>query len=131
MENQQSDGAGCAVGTPPPPKRRGLWGVGMAVMLGIFASLCCIGPLLLIFAGIGGAWMANLRILGPYAPYLDSVALLFLGYAHIQNMRERHAAACGSCAPVGRWKTPLLWIGTVVVLVALALPHLLPALLMP
>jgi mercuric ion transport protein len=103
----------------------------MAVVLGIFASLCCIGPLLLIFAGIGGAWMANLRILGPYAPYLDIIALLFLGYAHIQNMRERKAVACGSYAPMGRWKTPLLWLGTVLVLIALALPHILPGLLMP
>ncbi len=131
MENRQLDGAGCTVSTTPPPKPCGLWGVGMAVVLGIFASLCCIGPLLLIFAGIGGAWMANLRILGPYAPYLDIVALLFLGYAHIQNIRERKAAACGSCAPMGGWKPPLLWVGTVLVLIALALPHILPGLLMP
>lgn len=131
MENQQANGEEYAVSTGPSPKRRDLWGVGMAVVLGFFASLCCIGPLLLIVAGIGGAWMANLRSIGPYAPYLDMVALLFLGYAHLQNFRERKAAACGSCAPVWRWKTLLIWIGTVLVLIALALPQVLPGLLMP
>ncbi|WP_226842701.1 hypothetical protein [Acidithiobacillus thiooxidans] len=33
--------------------------------------------------------MANLRVLDPYAPYLDVVVLLFLGYAHVQNYREK------------------------------------------
>lgn len=122
----------CVVATQhPPASRRGLWGMVVAVIVGFFASLCCLGPLLLIFAGIGGAWMGNLRILGPYAPYLDIVALFFLGYAHLQNYRERKAAACGTCSSVNRWKTPLLWAGTILVLLALALPHVLPGLLMP
>ena len=97
------------------------------------ASACCVLPLLLIVAGVGGAWMANLRILDPYAPYLDVIVLIFLGYAHIQNYREQKAAACGSCSSggrLGRWKTPLLWMGTVFVIVMLALPHVLPRLLM-
>ncbi|WP_298168771.1 mercuric transporter MerT family protein [Acidithiobacillus sp.] len=113
------------------PARKGMWGLIVAVVVGFFASACCVLPLLLIVAGIGGAWMANLRVLEPYAPYLDVLALAFLIYAHVQNHREKKAAACGACAPVGRWKTPLLWAGTIVVLIVLALPHILPHLLMP
>lgn len=121
---------GTATSQPPSSARGGVWGLVVAVVVGFFASACCVLPLLLIVAGIGGAWMANLRILGPYAPYLDVVALAFLGYAHVQNYREKKAAACGTCAPVGRWKTPLLWIGTILVLIALVLPQVLPRLLM-
>nr|WP_256442085.1 mercuric transporter MerT family protein [Acidithiobacillus ferriphilus] len=105
----------------------------VAVVVGFLASACCVLPLLLIVAGVGGAWMANLRILDPYAPYLDVIVLMFLGYAHIQNYREQKAAACDSCSPggrFGRWKTPLLWVGTIFVIVILALPHVLPRLLM-
>ncbi|WP_409408468.1 mercuric transporter MerT family protein [Acidithiobacillus ferriphilus] len=120
-----------AVQRAPVPAGKGIWGLFLAVVLGFLASACCVLPLLLIVAGIGGAWMANLRILGPYAPYLDILALAFLVYAHIQNHRENKGADCGTCAPVERWKTPLLWAGTILVLIALALPHVLPRLLMP
>ena len=113
------------------PAVKGIWGLLLAVVLGFLASACCVLPLLLIVAGIGGAWMANLRILGPYAPYLDILALAFLVYAHMQNHRESKGADCGTCAPVARWKTPLLWAGTILVLIALALPHVLARLLMP
>ncbi|MDA8113730.1 MAG: mercuric transporter MerT family protein [Acidithiobacillus sp.] len=125
----------CATGALNTPSLRpkGLWGLLVAVVVGFLASACCVLPLLLIVAGVGGAWMANLRILDPYAPYLDVIVLIFLGYAHIQNYREQKAAACGSCSSggrLGRWKTPLLWMGTVFVIVMLALPHVLPRLLM-
>lgn len=129
--------ADCCATTNPSqaqsPRPKGLWSLLVAVVVGFLASACCVLPLLLIVAGIGGAWMANLRILDPYAPYLDVVVLLSLGYAHVQNYREKRAIACGSCSPtsrLGRWKTPLLWAGTIFVLVMLAIPHVLPRLLL-
>ncbi|AUW32390.1 mercury transporter MerT [Acidithiobacillus caldus] len=126
----------CAAPGPSPvqsPRPKGLWSLLVAVVVGFLASACCVLPLLLIVAGIGGAWMANLRVLDPYAPYLDVVVLLFLGYAHVQNYREKRAIACGTCSPtsrLGRWKTPLLWTGTIFVLLMLAIPHILPRLLL-
>jgi len=126
-----TEACAAAVQRAPASAGKGIWGLFLAVVLGFLASACCVLPLLLIVAGIGGAWMANLRILGPYAPYLDILALAFLVYAHIQNHRENKGAACGTCAPGERWKTPLLWAGTILVLIALALPHVLPRLLMP
>lgn len=128
-------GSTCATGDQNTQniQPKGLWGLLVAVVVGFLASACCVLPLLLIVAGVGGAWMSNLRILDPYAPYLDVVVLLLLGYAHIQNYREKKALTCGSCSTVGRlgrWKTPILWIGTVFVIVMLTLPHVLPRLLM-
>lgn len=135
VSKSDPQGSGCATNNSNMQNVRpkGLWGLLVAVVVGFLASACCVLPLLLIVAGVGGAWMANLRVLDPYAPYMDVVVLLFLGYAHVQNYREKKALACSSCSMVGRlgrWQSPLLWAGTVLVIVFLALPHVLPGLLM-
>ena len=36
------------------------------VLAGIGASVCCVGPLVLLALGIGGAWIGNLTALEPY-----------------------------------------------------------------
>lgn len=32
----------------------------------IFASACCVGPLVLVSAGIGGAWISYVTLFEPY-----------------------------------------------------------------
>jgi len=49
------------------------------VLAGIGASACCIGPLLLLSMGIGGAWIAHLTALEPYRPVFIVLTVLFLG----------------------------------------------------
>lgn len=44
----------------------------------ILASICCLGPLILISLGISGAWIGNLTALEPYRPLFIGVALLAL-----------------------------------------------------
>lgn len=44
----------------------------------ILASVCCVGPLVLLSVGIGGAWIANLTALEPYRPIFITLALLAL-----------------------------------------------------
>jgi mercuric ion transport protein len=56
----------------------------------VAASLCCIGPLVLVMLGIGGAWAANLSLLEPYRPLLLGVAVVFLALA----WRKIYAASC-------------------------------------
>lgn len=51
------------------------------VMASIGASICCVGPLLLLSLGIGGAWIGNLTALEPYRPVFIVLVLLFLGLA--------------------------------------------------
>lgn len=53
-----------------------------ALLAGFGASLCCVGPLLLLFLGISGAWIGNLTALEPYRPLFILSALLFLGLAY-------------------------------------------------
>jgi mercuric ion transport protein len=52
------------------------------VVAGIGASVCCVGPLVLLGLGISGAWIGNLTALEPYRPYFIGLTLLFLGLAY-------------------------------------------------
>ena len=47
----------------------------------IGASVCCVGPLVLLMLGIGGAWIAHLTALEPLRPWFIAATLLFLGLA--------------------------------------------------
>ncbi|GAB3245147.1 mercuric transport protein MerT [Chitinimonas naiadis] len=47
----------------------------------IGASVCCVGPLVLLALGIGGAWVGNLTAMEPYRPFFIGLTLLFLGLA--------------------------------------------------
>src|SRR5690554_1672995 len=40
----------------------------IGAMAAIGASLCCLGPLLLLSLGIGGAWISGLTALQPFRP---------------------------------------------------------------
>jgi len=51
------------------------------VLAGIGASACCVGPLLLLSLGIGGAWIGHLTALEPYRPIFIGLAVLFIGLA--------------------------------------------------
>ena len=51
------------------------------VLAGIGASACCVGPLLLLSMGIGGAWISHLTALEPYRPVFIVLTVLFLGFA--------------------------------------------------
>ena len=64
------------------------------LVAGIAASLCCIGPLVLVMLGIGGAWISKLSALEPYRPYFLAIALIFLFLAHRQIYKAPVAAAC-------------------------------------
>ena len=51
-----------------------------SVMGAVLASSCCIGPLVLISLGVGGAWVSNLTALKQYQPLFVVVTAGFLGY---------------------------------------------------
>jgi mercuric ion transport protein len=51
------------------------------VLAAIGASVCCVGPLVLLALGIGGSWVGSLTAMGPYRPFFIGLTLLFLGLA--------------------------------------------------
>ena len=51
------------------------------VIAGLAASVCCIGPLVLVTLGLGGAAAGLIAFFTPLRPVFIGLALLFLGFA--------------------------------------------------
>lgn len=115
----------------PQVKKSGSWPLIGGVTAAIAASLCCVGPLVLVMLGIGGAWGANLALLEPYRPLLLGIAVVFLVFAYRKIYRTPAAADCtpGSlCAlpQTSRVYKTLFWMVVVVVGLASAFPYIAP-----
>lgn len=64
---------------------------GVAAAIG--ASACCVGPLLLVVLGVGGAWGSRLVALEPLQPYFVAAAVAFFGFAFYRLYRSQEACA--------------------------------------
>jgi mercuric ion transport protein len=99
---------------------------GLAALL---ASACCLGPLVLVTLGLGGAWISNLTALEPYRPFFLGAALVALFFAYRRIFRPAQDCKPGEvCAApqVRRAYQVVFWIVAALVLVALAFPYVLP-----
>src|SRR5213594_2476750 len=91
-----------------------------AIVAGLAASACCLGPLVLTIVGIGGA--ASALALAPYRPYFLVLTAGLLGLAFYLTYRR----PATTCAPRNACEMPrasrigkmLLWLVTVVVVLA-------------
>ena len=95
----------------------------------ILASTCCLGPLLLISLGIGGAWIGNLTLLEPYRPIFIAVALVALFFAGRQIFRPVQACEPGEVCAIPAVQTSyklIFWVVALLVLVGISFPYLLP-----
>lgn len=95
----------------------------------IVASACCLGPLVLVSLGIGGAWISNLTALEPFRPLFIGVALLCMALAYRSIYRRPTAQACAPSAFCALPQTNtayrvLFWGVSLLVLIALAYPYL-------
>lgn len=95
----------------------------------ILASLCCLGPLVLVSVGLGGAWLSNLQLLEPYRPIFISVALVALFLAYRRVYRPLSACKPGEACAMPRIRRTyqvLFWFVAVLVLIALTYPYVAP-----
>jgi mercuric ion transport protein len=102
------------------------------LVAGIFAalgaSICCLGPLVLLALGISGAWIGSLTAIEPYRPIFIGLTLLFLGLAFYRLYLTRRVCTPGSaCAnPMLKRQRLVFWIVTVLVLGLIAAPWFAP-----
>lgn len=99
---------------------------GMATVL---ASSCCVGPLLLVSIGLGGAWVSRLQLLEPYKPFFLGIAALAMLFAYRRIFRPVAECKPGEvCAlPQTRWLyKALFWGVLLMILLTLAFPWLAP-----
>jgi len=98
----------------------------------IGASVCCVGPLVLLTLGIGGAWIANLTALEPLRPLFIAATLLFLGLAfrrlYLQPQVCEPGAACAEPIVLKRQRLTF-WVVALALLALLSVPWLAPFLL--
>ena len=94
-----------------------------SVVSGLLASACCIGPLVFALLGISGAAFA--QRFEPFRPYLLVVTYALLGGAFYFTYRAEPGygpdAAC-DMPRTNRFGKAMLWIATLIVVLATAFP---------
>ena len=91
------------------------------LIAGLAASVCCIGPLVLVAFGLGGAAAGLIGFFTPLRPVFIGFALLFLGLAAYRLFYVPKVCAPGTaCADLRTLrKQRLLFIGIAIVVAAL------------
>ncbi len=109
--------------------RNGIASLAAGGLAAILASTCCLGPLVLVSLGLGGAWVANLTALEPYRPWFLGAASVALFFAWRRIYRPAVA-----CRPGERCAVPathraykiLFWIVAALVGAGLGFPYAAP-----
>jgi len=93
----------------------------------IGASVCCVGPLVLLSLGIGGTWVGSLTAMEPYRPLFIGLTLLFLGLAfrrlYLVPQVCAPDAACADPRTIERQRL-VFWIVATLLFGLLAVPLL-------
>ena len=101
------------------------------VLAAIVASICCLGPFVLVLVGISGAWISNLAAFEPYRPISLGIAILFmvLAYRKIYGAPAPEACEPGTLCAMPHTKRIykiMFWVVSAVVLVAFVFPYFAP-----
>lgn len=98
-----------------------------AIVAALGATACCTLPLLLVTAGVGGAWLGALESIKPARPAFVMIAAAFLFLADRQLEKSEQAACEGCTCPTPEVRArQRRWLRIVIAVVFLLL--LLPAL---
>jgi mercuric ion transport protein len=84
-----------------------------SVLAATGATACCFLPLALVASGLGGAWIASLRMLEPLQPLFAGIMFLCLGMAfHTLYIRPKRCTPGDVCAApqVLRRQRIIYWI---------------------
>lgn len=107
------------------PESIALTAGGIAALL---AGACCVAPLVLVSAGLGGAWLGSLQLLEPYRPAFIAASVAGLGFAGWRIYRPAACEAGQVCASPGvrRGYRLGLWMAVVLLAAMVGFPHLAP-----
>ncbi|BCL77334.1 mercuric transporter [Jeongeupia sp. HS-3] len=100
-----------------------------SVLAAVGASVCCVGPLVLLALGIGGSWIGTLSAMAPYRPIFIGLTLLFLGLSFRKLYLVPQVCAAGTSCPEPRRlrrQRLVFWLVTALLLGLLAVPQLAP-----
>ena len=108
-------------------------GASAALAVGGIAALlvgaCCVGPLLLVAIGFGGAWLSNLAALEPYRPIFIAIALASLAFAWRRIYRPAGECKVGEMCSVPAVKKGYklgFWAAVALLVVMFGFPYVAP-----
>jgi mercuric ion transport protein len=112
----------------PANDQKPLLALAGGVLAAIAASLCCLGPLVLVLLGVGGALGAQLKVFEPFRPFFLGAAVVALVFAWRKLYRP---AACTPGSPCAQPRTArlykvLFWLTAALVVLAFVFPLLAP-----
>jgi mercuric ion transport protein len=97
----------------------------------IGGSACCVGPLVLVMLGVGGAWGSRLTALVPMRPFFIAAALVSFMFAFYRlGMKTVTCASGNACATraVRRRQHIIFWTVTSLAVALMAFPLYAPLL---
>ncbi len=98
----------------------------LAVIAGIGASACCIGPLLLLSLGLGGAWVGNLTAMEPYSGYFTALTFIILAVVfhklYIAPQKCEQGAVCANPKVIKNQRI-IFWLVSIMLLAMVSFPY--------
>ena len=97
-----------------------------AVIAALVASLCCVGPLILLTLGIGGAWVSTLTHLTFLRSVGITITIIFLILAFWElYITPKHCSADKLCSkpPILRIQRIIFWVIAVLTILLLTFPE--------
>jgi mercuric ion transport protein len=108
-----------------PPKST-MPAIMVAAFAAVGASVCCVVPLVLVFMGISGAWIANLTAMDAWRPWFSAATLLCLALAfwnlYGPSSRCLNDGVCVDPQVLGR-RRRLLWLCAFGIAILLLFPY--------
>lgn len=101
----------------------------VSVVAGLGASVCCVLPLALVTAGLGGSWLSTLTAFAPYRPIFVGAAVVALFFAYRGIFSKAEVCEPGqACADprVQRNRKAAFWVVATIVVGLLTFPYYAP-----
>ena len=111
------------------PAKSGAYALIAGGVAAVLASVCCVGPLVLVLLGFGGAWMSNLQVLEPFRPVILVGAIVFLMLAYRKIWKPTVVCEPGTmCAmpQTRRANKMLFWVVALLILASIGFPYVAP-----
>lgn len=112
-----------------PQDKSGTGSLTAGGLAAILASTCCLGPLVLVSLGLGGAWVSNLTVLEPFRPWFLGAALVALFFAYRRIFRPAVACPPGEACAVPATRRVykiMFWVVAALIGVGLGFPYVAP-----
>ena len=95
-----------------------------AVLSAIGASVCCVGPFVLLSLGVGGAWISTLTSLSTIRPVFVLLTLVFIGLGYRKlYLKTGYCKENNGCAsPRVEQQRVIFWVISVLILLLLVFP---------